>query len=91
MKVVLAGGTGALGRRIADDLASRGDDVVLLSRNASAQSPHRIAQWDGASVGRWADELRGAVVINLAGELVDRRPSARNIALLTKSRVEPTS
>jgi uncharacterized protein (TIGR01777 family) len=29
-------------------------------------------------------------VVNLAGELVDRRPTTRNIALLTKSRVEPT-
>jgi hypothetical protein len=29
-------------------------------------------------------------VVNLAGELVDRRPTAANIELLTRSRVEPT-
>jgi uncharacterized protein (TIGR01777 family) len=41
-------------------------------------------------VGWWAHELDGAAVVNLAGELVDRRPTARNIELLTTSRVEPT-
>lgn len=29
-------------------------------------------------------------MVNLAGELVDRRPSAKNIELLRRSRVEPT-
>lgn len=32
-KVVIAGGTGALGRRISDDLADRGYDVVVLTRS----------------------------------------------------------
>jgi uncharacterized protein (TIGR01777 family) len=42
-------------------------------------------------VGAWADELHGAAVINLAGALVDRRPSAANVELLRRSRVEPTT
>jgi uncharacterized protein (TIGR01777 family) len=41
-------------------------------------------------VGPWAAELAGAAVVNLAGELVDRRPTPGNIELLTRSRVEPT-
>ncbi len=90
MKVVIAGGSGALGRRLAADLAGRGDEVVILSRGARSDGAHRVVQWDGAVVGAWADELVGAVVVNLAGELVDRRATPSNIALLTRSRVEPT-
>lgn len=90
MKVVLAGGSGALGRRIASDLSARGDDVVVLTRRIRPELPYRQAVWDGRTVGAWRDELAGAALINLAGELVDRRPTAHNIALLTTSRVDPT-
>ena len=41
-------------------------------------------------MGAWAAELAGSAVVNLAGELVDRRPTAANVALLTTSRVDPT-
>jgi uncharacterized protein (TIGR01777 family) len=89
VKVVLAGGSGALGSRLADELAERGDQVVILTRTPRA-GPHRQVRWDGRTVGDWAGELGQAAVVNLAGELVDRRPTARNIALLRSSRVEPT-
>jgi uncharacterized protein len=46
--------------------------------------------WDGQAIGDWAEELDGAAVVNLAGELVDRRPTPQGIELLTRSRVEPT-
>ncbi|RZU34273.1 epimerase [Blastococcus saxobsidens] len=89
MKVVVAGGSGALGRRLCDDLAARGHDVVVLSRTPRPGG-HRQVRWDGRTVGPWATELAGSAVVNLAGELVDRRPTARNRELLTRSRVEPT-
>ncbi|MEV6314888.1 TIGR01777 family oxidoreductase [Streptomyces sp. NPDC051776] len=91
MKVVLAGGTGALGRRIAADLTEHGHEVVVLTRSARPDFPYRQVTWDGASVGPWAAELEGAALVNLAGELVDRRPTAANIELLTRSRVAPTA
>lgn len=91
MKVVLAGGSGALGRRLAAAESARGDDVVVLTRTPRPDAAYRQVRWDGATVGGWADELSGAVLINLAGELVDRRPTASNIALLTRSRVQPTA
>lgn len=90
MRVVLAGGSGSLGRRIAADLTARGDDVVVLTRSIRPQWPHRQVLWDGATAGSWAAELAGAAVVNLAGELVDRRPTAAGIRLLTRSRVQPT-
>ena len=42
------------------------------------------------AVGPWAAELAGAAVVNLAGRLVDRRPTPASTALLTSSRVQPT-
>jgi hypothetical protein len=90
-KVVLAGGSGTLGRRIASDLAGLGHEVVILTREPRPDLPYRQARWDGRTVGEWAAELSGAAVINLAGQIVDRRPTAANIELLTRSRVEPTT
>ena len=89
MRIVVAGGSGALGRRLCADLAERGHDVVVLSRSPRP-GPFRQVAWDGVAVGPWAAELAGAAVVNLAGELVDRRPTAANTALLTSSRVQPT-
>jgi len=89
MKIVLAGGTGALGRRLADDLADRGHEVVVLTRSPRP-GRHRQVRWDGRTVQGWEAELDGAAVLNLAGELVDRWPTKAGIALLTSSRVEPT-
>jgi hypothetical protein len=89
-KVVVAGGSGALGRRICEDLAGRGYDIVVLTRTPRPGSPGRQVQWDGRTAGDWAAELAGASVINLAGALVDRPPTPANVELLTRSRVEPT-
>jgi len=91
VKYVIAGGTGALGRRVAADAASRGHDVAILTRSERPDVPHRQVEWDGRTPGPWAEELAGAIVVNLAGELVDRRPTGANIELLRRSRVEPTS
>src|SRR5215210_1465377 len=89
MKIVLAGGSGSLGRRIASDLASRGDEVVILTRSPRSALPYRQVEWDGVTVGPWEAELEGAAIVNLAGALVDRRPTPDNIELLKRSRVEP--
>ncbi len=89
VKVVVAGGSGALGRRLCADLACAGHEVVVLTRR-QRHGPHRQVEWDGRTVGPWREELAGSAVVNLAGELVDRRPTAANVSLLTTSRVDPT-
>ncbi len=89
MKVVIAGGSGALGRRLCADLEAAGHDVAVLTRR-TRPGDFRQVEWDGRTVGPWVAELEGSAVINLAGELVDRRPTSANIDLLTRSRVEPT-
>jgi uncharacterized protein (TIGR01777 family) len=90
VKVVIAGGAGGLGRRIADDWARGGDEVTILTRRLRDDIAHRQVVWDGRTVGPWSGELEGAAVVNLAGELVDRRPTAESVELLRRSRVEPT-
>jgi uncharacterized protein (TIGR01777 family) len=90
VKLVIAGGAGSLGRRVAKDASGLGHDVVILTRSPRPDIGHRQIVWDGRTVGGWADELAGGVLLNLAGELVDRPPTAQNIAMLTRSRVEPT-
>ncbi|OHU93353.1 epimerase [Mycobacterium talmoniae] len=92
LKVVLAGGSGALGRLIAADLGGRGHEVVILTRRVNPALPVRQVSWDGRTVGDWAVELDGAntALINLAGKLVDCRPTKRNVAALRDSRVLPT-
>lgn len=89
-KLVLAGGSGALGRRVADDFAGRGHEVVILTRSPTPALAHRQVRWDGETVGEWARELPGAVLLNLAGAIVDRRPTRANVELLTSSRTRPT-
>ena len=80
MRIVIAGGTGFLGRPLANALAADGHRVVVLSRAAAAPtdlhpSPPggtEVVPWqpDGR-VGPWAAHLDGAgAVVNLAGESI---------------------
>ena len=69
MRIVIAGGTGFLGEPLVRRLLARGDDVAVLSRNASRVRVGRGVQWDGKTQGAWSTEAGDAdAVINLAGE-----------------------
>jgi uncharacterized protein (TIGR01777 family) len=90
-RVVIAGGSGALGLRIASTFEARGHEVVILTRKIrdSVSFDQRI--WDGLSVdASWGALLQNSILINLSGELVDKRPTRSNIDLLKSSRVLPT-
>jgi uncharacterized protein (TIGR01777 family) len=90
-KVVIAGGAGSLGRAVAKHFAAQGCDVVILTRSPKPNLGHRQIIWNGKDVeSSWAKELVGSTLINLAGELVDRRPTDANIELLKTSRTQPT-
>ncbi|AKU17400.1 epimerase [Luteipulveratus mongoliensis] len=94
LKVVIAGGSGTLGRALSADLTSRGHEVVVLTRSPRSDAPYREVGWDGRTVGAWVAELEDAdrpvALVNLAGRLVDVRPTPANIADLRASRVEST-
>jgi uncharacterized protein (TIGR01777 family) len=89
MKVVIPGGSGLLGTRLASRLAAKGHDVVVLSR--SSEGAIRSVLWDAKTMGPWAEELDGAdVLINLAGRSVNCRYNERNRREIMDSRVDST-
>jgi uncharacterized protein len=96
MKVVVAGGSGLIGRAVCAGLIEAGHEPVVLTRNAARASARlpgvRAVTWDPSSPGAWRDELGGAgAVINLAGETIGRWPwTARRRADLVASRVGST-
>jgi uncharacterized protein (TIGR01777 family) len=87
MKIVIAGGTGHLGQLLVTNFHTRGDNVVVLSRNVEAHA----VRWDGKTLGPWTRQIDGAeVVINLAGRSVDCRYDERHRAEIMSSRVDST-
>jgi len=73
MTTVLVGGSGLIGRALAEALNADGSKVVILSRRPDAVSglPSGVAvePWDGSSADELVARLEGArAVVNLAGE-----------------------
>ena len=91
-KIILAGGSGFLGRVLSVHLSGRGHQLVVLTRTPSdAKGRFREVQWDGRRLGNWTREIDGAdAVINLAGKSVDCRYCARNKRMIMDSRVDST-
>ncbi|MGB7157131.1 MAG: TIGR01777 family oxidoreductase [Tepidisphaeraceae bacterium] len=88
-RIIIAGGTGFIGRAIARELAGRGADVVVLTRNPQT-SPQvgRHVRWDGKTISDWVREVDGAdAVINLAGRNVNCRYTPAALAEVDESRV----
>lgn len=92
MKVVIPGGSGHVGGFLAEALAERGHDVVVLSRRAREPAGGvRFARWDGRTVGVWAAEVDGCdAIVNLAGRSVSCRYTDANLREMMDSRVEST-
>src|SRR5688572_12741746 len=89
-KYVLAGGTGFIGSALARSLVSRGDQVIILSRQREVTSSKNILylQWDGQSPGRWASHLEGSTAwINLAGRNINARHTPAVTKEIVTSRV----
>lgn len=90
-KIILAGGSGFLGRTLAKWLAARGCDVVVLSRRSDDLPAAKTVAWDARSLGGWTAELDGAAaLVNLAGRSVNCRYTARNRRQMMDSRVLST-
>ncbi len=95
-RVLITGGTGLVGRRLAAALIEDGSEVVVLSRDAAA-ARERVP---GAEAFDWAPEegpppteaFAGVdAVVNLAGEPVDGRWTAVKKGRIRESRVAGTA
>jgi uncharacterized protein len=97
MKVLIAGGSGYIGRRLAPSLLTDGHDVIVLTRKPAAENPLGVARtitWDARSAsGDWVKEMAGAQgVVNLAGASVGGgRWTRGRMAQLLSSRLDATS
>jgi len=86
-KVVIAGGTGFLGKALSAELRAAGYAPVTLGRSASSD-----LKWDAKNLGPWVAGLEGsAALINLVGESISLPWTPENRKRILDSRVDSTS
>jgi len=93
MKIIIAGGTGFLGKELVQHFENKGDEIFVLSRGKSRkEGKTNFVQWDAATEGEWENCLEGAdLIINLTGKSVDCRYTEENKRAILKSRVDATT
>lgn len=91
-RIVLAGGSGFLGRALAGHFRNAGWDAVILTRSPNPKGDGiREAHWDGCTIAPWQQELDGAIaVVNLTGKSVNCRYNPANRKEILESRVNAT-
>ena len=93
--MVIAGGSGFLGRSLTGYLLDRGDRVTVLSRSAEPEDRGQrragVAwrRWDAKTPGDWSEALSAAdAVVNYVGRSVDCRKTPANRRLIMDSRLD---
>jgi uncharacterized protein (TIGR01777 family) len=92
VKIAIAGGSGFVGTPLVQRRIARGDEVFVLTRDASRVETGTPLVWDGRTQGSWSAVVAAAdAVINLAGENIGagRWTRARKRSLVD-SRVNAT-
>lgn len=88
MKIVIAGGTGFLGKALRKYFIEKGNEVLVLTRKPI--EPNQI-HWDAINIGDWTKALEHTdVLINLTGKCVDCRYTEENKKAILDSRVQST-
>ncbi len=87
--ILLAGGSGFLGRALENYFTNVGMKVRILTRNPKKEND---VYWDAKHSGDWIADVEWAnVLINLTGKSVDCRYTEANKSEIINSRVESTS
>lgn len=90
-RVVISGGTGLIGGRLAAEMAAAGHDVVVLTRGPEgAELPPgvRAAGWDAETAEGWGKLADGALgIVHLAGEPIAGRWTESKKRRIRDSRV----
>ena len=90
-RVVIAGGSGFIGRQLVEEFSTAGYEIIVLSRSGSEIAGAKVVKWDGLTVGEWPGFLSGAqAVINLSGESVSTKWTDESKARIRDSRVRST-
>lgn len=96
MRVIVAGGSGLIGRELTDALIVKGYQVIILSRSPkkvkALPTGVIVEKWDGKSAEGWGNLANGAkAIINLAGASIgDKRWSKAHKELVLNSRLQST-
>lgn len=89
MRIVIAGGSGFIGRALTQQCLAAGDSVTVLSRSGKAPCGATGLAWDARTVGPWGDAVRESdAVVNLAGERITVRWTEENRRRIVDSRTE---
>jgi uncharacterized protein len=82
-RIILAGGSGFVGRSLAPVLRTKGYEPFVLGRGKTD------LQWDGKTLGSWAGAFEGAeAVVNLTGKNINCRHTEANRREILESRVD---
>lgn len=73
MRIIIAGGTGLIGGALANTLADKGYDVIILTRSPEKDYGFpenvRLVGWDGKTSRGWSSYVDGAhAIVNLTGQ-----------------------
>lgn len=91
-KIVIAGGSGFVGKAISEHFLTKGYQVIVLTRsNSCLKNNIHYQQWDGKTFDKWTKSLEDStLIINLTGKSVNCRYTDKNKAEIISSRVDAT-
>ncbi len=89
-RIVIAGGSGFIGRALAAEFSAQDFEVVVLTRTPRARVGNVCeVAWDGKNIGEWIQNLDGAeAVINLTGKNINCPHTSENLQAIIASRVD---
>ncbi len=96
MKIIVAGGSGFVGKALLAKLMGQGHSIVVLSRSQQRSLDNhanlQVVIWDAKTQGPWSKEIDGAdAIINLTGESVaSKRWTPEQKERIVASRLEST-
>lgn len=96
MKLLIAGGSGFIGKELTKELINQGHEIILLTRNPSKSKDLnteklRAVEWNGKDMGNWSkhvNEVDG--IINLCGESIAEKWTKEYKERLLSSRLNST-
>lgn len=94
MKIVIAGGTGYLGKILTEHfIKNRNNTIYILSRKQYVNTKNvNYLKWNGKTKDYWVQFLEGVdVLINLAGKSVNCRYTINNKEEIYSSRIQSTN